>query len=236
MELSGCTCTVNDHMQCAGRVPVFSPLDSAELRQVVSLIVQKKFSKDAFIFMEGDIPQDFFIVSRGKVKVYGYSPEGREQIMYVLNEGDFFGARNLVSDKEADIYAQAMTDTVLCTIDKGKFRELLVKYPAMSLKIMDVLCERLEKMESMFRKISPKDVDSRVSMLLLEMAHKYGRKENGAILIELPMSREEMANSIGVARETVSRKLASLKRDGIIEILEKRKILILDEDALAGSL
>ncbi len=232
MERRECTCTVNDHALCAGRVPVFSSLDGAELRQVVSLIVQKSYPKDAFIFMEGDIPQDFFIVSRGKIKVYGCSPEGREQIMYILDEGDFFGDGNLVRDKEADTCAQAMEDTVLCTIDKQKFRELMIKYPKISLKVMEVLCERLEKMESMLRKISPKDVDSRVGMLLLELAQKFGRRKNDAILLELPMSREEMANSIGVARETFSRKLAMLKKAGIIEILEKRRILILDEAAL----
>jgi CRP/FNR family transcriptional regulator len=236
MAFKECTCTIDNHMQCAGRVPIFSSLDGEELKQVVSLVVQKRFEENTFIFMEGSVPQDFIIVSRGKVKVYGYSLEGREQIMYILNDGDFFGARNLVRDKEADFYAQAMEDTILCTIDKKKFQNLLVKFPGISLKIMDVLCERLEKMESMFRKISPKDVDSRVNMLLLELSQKYGRKEKGGILIELPMSREEMANSIGVARETVSRKLALLKRDGIIEILEKRKILILDGDALVDSI
>jgi CRP/FNR family transcriptional regulator len=232
MDIKECTCTVNNHKQCAGRVPVFSSLDGTELSQVVSLIVQKWYPKDAFIFMEGDIPRDFFIVSRGKVKVYGYSPEGREQIMYVLYEGDFFGEGNLVRDKEADFCVQAMEDTVLCTIDKDRFRELMIKYPQISLKIMEVLCQRLEKVEAMLRKISPKDVDSRVGMLLLELVQKYGRKENGAVCLELHMSREEMANSIGVTRETVSRKLALLKKAGIIEFLEKRKILILDEAAL----
>lgn len=97
---------------------------------------------------------------------------------------------------------------------------------------MDVLGERLEKMESMFRKISPKDVDSRVNMMLLELSHKYGKKLDEGILIELPMTREEMANYIGVARETVSRKITSLKDEGIIQVISNKKILILKEAAL----
>ncbi|MGE5614498.1 MAG: Crp/Fnr family transcriptional regulator [Bacillota bacterium] len=235
-EINPDTCSDGDHMQCARRVPIFAPLDDSELKQVTEIIVQKRFEKDAFIIREGDIPRDFFIVNSGKIKVYSYSPEGREQIMYVLNKGDFFGARNLVRDKKAGFFAQAAEDTVLCTIDSQRFRGLLFKYPAMSLKIMEVLCDRLERMESMFCRISPREVDSRVSMLLLELSQRFGRRENGAVLIELPMSREEMAGSIGVARETVSRKLALLKKDGIIDILGKRRILILDEDALAGTL
>lgn len=157
-------------------------------------------------------------------------------ISNILTNGDFFGARNLIHDKEADFSVQAMEDTVVCTIEKHKFQMLLIKLLGISIKIMDVLCDRLEKMESMFRKISPKDVDSRVNMMLLELSQKYGKKQREGILIELPMSREEMANYIGVARETVSRKITSLKDEGIIEIIGNKKILILNEKVLESSI
>ncbi|MFZ5988158.1 MAG: Crp/Fnr family transcriptional regulator [Bacillota bacterium] len=231
-----CSCTVENHMMCAGRVPIFSSLDKDELKQVVSLVVQKKYKKDTMIVSEGDIPQNFIIVSKGKIKIYGYSQEGKEQIMYMLTDGDFFGARDLIHDKEADYNAQAMEDTIVCAIDKHKFQKLLLRFPGISIKIMEVLCERLEKMESLFRKISPKDVDSRVNMMLIELAQRYGRKQDEGTLIELPMSREDMANYIGVARETVSRKLTSLKEEGIIEIMGKKRILILNDDALESSM
>ncbi|HEY9062969.1 MAG TPA: Crp/Fnr family transcriptional regulator [Pseudobacteroides sp.] len=236
MEVTGCSCTVDEHMSCAGRVPIFSSLNKDELRQVVSLIVQRRYEKDSLVISEGSVPQNFIVVSRGKIKVYGYSQDGKEQIMYILTNGDFFGARNLIHDRKADFNAQAMEDTVVCMIQRQKFQELLLKFPSISIKIMDVLCDRLEKMESMFRKISPKDVDSRVNMMLLELSQKYGRKQDNGTLIELPMSREEMANYIGVARETVSRKITLLKDEGIIEIMGNRKILIVNEEALESSI
>ncbi|MCX7749306.1 MAG: Crp/Fnr family transcriptional regulator [Clostridia bacterium] len=235
MEMETCSCTVENHMECAGRVPIFSSLTKEELKQVVSLIVQKKYEKNTLIISEGSIPQNFIVVSRGKIKIYGHSQDGKEQIMYILTNGDFFGARNLIHDKAADYNAQAMENTVVCTIERHQFQKLLLQFPGISIKIMDVLCDRLEKMESMFRKISPKDVDSRVNMMLLELAQKYGRRQQEGILIELPMSREEMANYIGVARETVSRKITSLKDEGLIEILGNKKLLILNEEALENS-
>ncbi len=231
-----CNCTVEEHMMCAGHVPIFSSLSQAELRQVVALIVQRYYERNALIVEEGSVPQNFMVVSRGKIKIYGYSQDGKEQIMYILAPGDFFGARNLIHDRKADFNAQAMEDTVVCMIQRERFQELLLKFPGISIKIMDVLCDRLEKMEAMFRKISPKDVDSRVNMILLELSRKYGRKNGGGILIELPMSREEMANYIGVARETVSRKITSLRDEGIIEIIGNKKIRILDEVALESSI
>ena len=234
MPIANCSCTVENHMMCAGRVPIFLSLNKKELRQVVSLITQKKYEKDTLIISQGSIPQNFIVVSKGKIKIYGHSQDGKEQIMYILIDGDFFGERNLIHEKAADFNAQAMEDTVVCTIERHNFQKLLEKYPSICIKIMDVLCDRLEKMESMFRKISPKDVDSRVNMMLLELSQKYGRKQNEGVLIELPMSREEMANYIGVARETVSRKITSLKDEGIIEIIGNKKILILNEEALDG--
>lgn len=235
MDRVRCSCTEEEHMVCAGRVPIFSSLNRNELKEVVSLIVQKKYEKNTLIISEGSILQNFIVVSKGKIKIYGYSQEGKEQILYILAAGDFYGARNLIHEKKADFNALAMEDTVVCMIQKQKFQELLVKFPGISIKIMDVLCDRLEKMESMFKKISPKDVDSRVNMMLLELSQKYGRKQDEGILIELPMSREEMANYIGVARETVSRKISSLKDEGIIDIIGNKKILILNEEALEGS-
>lgn len=231
-----CRCTVEDHMMCAGRVPIFSSLDKEDLKHVVSMIVQRKYPMNTLITKVGTIHQSLIIVSKGKIKVSGYSPEGKEQIMYLLAEGDFFGARNLLHDKESEFNIQAIEDTVVCAIEKNNFQKLLREFPEISLKIMQVLCDRLDKMESMFRKISPKDVDSRINMLLLEFSNKYGRRQENGILIELPMTKLDMASYIGVARETLSRKLTSLKEEGIIEIVGKKKILIIDEEALQFSI
>jgi len=236
MIKTNCNCPIGEHMACTVRVPIFSTLSKDELRQIEPLIVQKSYKKNELVIEEGSVPHNFIIVNKGKIKVYGYSQDGKEQIMYILTPGDFFGERNLIHNKQADYNARTMEDTVVCMIQRDKFQKLLFKFPGISIKIMDVLCERLEKMESMFKKISPKDVDSRINMMLLELSHKFGRKHGRGVLIELPMSREEMANYIGVARETVSRKIASLKDEGIIEIIGNKKILILDEEALEDSI
>ncbi|MHB1485554.1 MAG: Crp/Fnr family transcriptional regulator [Saccharofermentanales bacterium] len=231
-----CSCSFESHIECARHVPVFSSLNEDELQQVVSLIDQKSYAKNAMLMSVGDIPKDFIIVSNGKIKIFGQSQDGKEQILYILTNGDFFGERNLLHEKQVDYYAQAMEDTLVCTIEKSRFQSLITRFPSISLKIMDTLCDKLEKMESMFKKISPKDVDSRVNMMLLELSQKYGRRRKDGILIELPMNREEMANYIGVARETVSRKITSLRDDGSIKIIGNKKILIIDEKALENSL
>jgi CRP-like cAMP-binding protein len=217
---------------CASRVPIFSPLDHEEMKQVVSLIVQKTYAKNELIFCEGDVNQHLIIVNRGRIKIFGNSADGKEHILYILSTGDFYGSRDLIHETESECSAEAMEDTLVCMIAKQDFRKLLVKFPGISIKIMEILCSRLEKMESLVRKISPKDVDSRIGMMLLELSQKYGRPQCDGTLVELPMSREEMAYYIGVARETVSRKLSLLRDEGVIEIIGNKKILIRNEEAL----
>lgn len=236
MNRNSCGCSEHNHLLCAGRVPIFSTLSQEELRHVVSLIVQKRYSKDSFIYNEGSLNQNLIIVNKGKVKTFCHTPDGKEQIFYILTEGDFVGARNLISGTETTFSAQTMEDTVVCMINKVDFQALLLKYPAISLKIMEVLCMRLEKMESLVKKISPKDADARINMMLLEFSREYGCKHDEGILVELPLNREEMAQYIGVSRETVSRKLTALKEEGIIQLIGNKKILILNERALESSI
>lgn len=222
----------DNHMACAARVPIFSTLSRTELENVASLLSQKVYPSGSLIIQEGIVPPSFIIVCKGKIKIFSHSQDGKEQIMYILTGGDFFGARNLLHEKEADYNAMSMEESLICSIERKDFRQLISRYPEMGLKIMDVLCSRLEKMEALVRKISPKDVDARISLMLLELSEKYGREYGGGILVELPMNREEMANYIGVARETISRKLTMLKEEGIIDIKGNKKLLILKEEEL----
>lgn len=194
--------------------------------------MRKRFEKDTIIIDADSVNQHLLIINQGKIKVYSISPDGKEHIMYVLTDGDFYGARDLLTAKASEVTVQAMEETQVCMIAKRDFQQLLAQFPGISLKIMEELCDRLEKMEALVRKISPRDVDSRIQTMLLELAHKYGRPNAGGTLVELPMNREEMANYIGVARETVSRKLALLREEGVIQLIGNKQILILNEDAL----
>jgi CRP/FNR family transcriptional regulator len=182
--------------------------------------------------MEGELSKSLIIINNGMIKTFKYTPDGREQILFIFSDGDFFGEMNLLSGAEVSYNAKALEDTGICVINKTAFRELLVGHPQISLKIMEELCSRLDKMENMVQSMGIKDAELRVNMMLMEFSKKYGTKQERGTLIELPLSREGMANYIGVTRETVSRKLSRLQEDGIVELIGNKKVLILDEKAL----
>ncbi len=227
-------CNCHFHQPCTRKVPIFATLNEEELQKIISLINQKKYSKAGLICREGEPLENLLLINHGKVKVYRNSLDGKEQILYILGEGDFLGERNLfLKQKLADYNAEAMEDTLVCMITGREFRQLLLQYPAISIKIMEKLCGRIDKLENLIGNISPRETDNRICMMLIEFRNKYGKKQpDGTLLIDLPLNREEMANYIGLTRETVSRKLNALKETGIIDLIGNKKIRIINEKFL----
>ncbi|MGE5606753.1 MAG: Crp/Fnr family transcriptional regulator, partial [Bacteroidota bacterium] len=198
------------------------------------LVIQKKYPKGGLICREGEPLESLLLINRGKVKVYRDSADGREQILYILAEGDFFGERNLfLKQKPAEYNAETMEETVICAIAGQDCHRLLLEHPAISLKVMEELCQRLDKLESLLGSISPRETDNRICLMLLEFRHKYGKlRPDGTVIIDLPLNREGMASYIGLTRETVSRRLNALKEAGIIDFIGNKKLQILNEQAL----
>lgn len=231
-----CNCEHCQHKLCARNVPIFSSLNPEEIEKVVSLIVRRKYSKGEIIVLEGSSLESLVIINTGKVKAFRHTFEGKEQILYIFSSGDFFGEKNLIINQKVTYSVEALEDTNICMISKGDFKQLLNEYPEISYKIMEELCKRLIRMEDAVESMSVKNVEARISSVLLEFANRYGKPHSKGILVELPLSREGIANYIGLTRETVSRKMSLLQEEGIIEMVGNKKIIIIDKEALEDSI
>lgn len=217
---------------CTRRVPIFSTLTPEEIERVVNLIVRKKFLKGETIVREGSKPESLIIINNGKAKAFKNTSEGKEQILYVFSTGDFFGEKHLLTDHRASYNVEALEETTVCMIPKSGFQTLLSEKPGIGLKIMQELVARIERLENAVENMGTKSVENRISSVLLEFAEKYGRPHSKGTLVELPLSREGIASYIGVARETVSRKMTLLQDEGIIEMVGNKKVIIIDIDEL----
>lgn len=227
-----CGCQNCQHQLCARRVPIFSPLDSDELSRVTNLIIRRQYQKGELIISEGSEPECLIIINSGQVKAFRDTYDGKEQILYVFSEGDFFGEKNLLRNQKATYNVEALIDTHTCMIRKSDFQKLLREHPDIGLKIMEELCSRLDRLENNIESMGTKNVEARVNSVLLEFAKKFGRAHSKGVAVQLPLSREGIANYLGVARETVSRKMSRLQEEGIIEMSGNKKVIILDKQAL----
>jgi CRP/FNR family transcriptional regulator len=209
------------------RVPLFAPLSVEEISEVQRLIVQREYKKGEFIIHPLKVMQCLFIINRGKVKVIRPNKDGKEQILYVLTVGEFFGEQALFGRLSDDIIVEALEDSGICTISKAQFQALLQQMPQIAIKMIEVMSHRLSKMEELVESLGINSVDKRVFDLIEEYSMKFGRKTSGGILIQLPLSREEMANHLGITRETISRKLAKYQDEGKIKLIGHKQILLI---------
>jgi len=214
------------------KVPIFSHLNTDTLLRLSEKIGHLEFNKGDRIFEENSHPASLFILNEGSVKAYKYTPDGREQILYVFTEGDFFGEQFLLGNRKAAYSVEALNPVRICTLSKDNLNEELRLNPDIAIRIIEELEERLAGLEEVIQGLGVRSVDARLGSLLLSFCDKYGISTPEGISIRLPLSREGMANYLGIARETVSRKLSQLENDGILSSVGSRSILIKDKPAL----
>lgn len=178
-----------------------------------------------------------FIVNKGKVKLSKFNREGKEQILNIISDGDIFGEYHLFSDFEPyNFSAIALSDLKICTLTKQDMDYLLKKHPDISYKILVELSKKLIQTENLVQSLSTINTGSKVAYVLNELAIKYGTQNGDGIKLEIPITREEMANYAGVTRETMSRKLKALEKEDIIQSIGNKIIIIKKPERLLESI
>ncbi|MDP4146871.1 MAG: Crp/Fnr family transcriptional regulator [Bacillota bacterium] len=232
MSHCGKDCLKCTGKHCVSKVYIFSTIQPEAFEKISNIIITRKYKKGQVIFFEGDVEDKLYIVNKGKIKIYKYNREGREQILYILSEGEFIGDMSLLKKGKFQFNAEALEDTLICTIAKDDFDEIVTKNPEITLRILEILHDRLVNLENLIQSLGTKDVEVRIASMLQGFAKDFGVETEEGIVISLPLNREEMANFVGVTRETMSRKLTSLQDENIIELIGTKKLIIKDKNYL----
>lgn len=212
---------------CVSLVPIFNHLPVDELHSIISKSKMHVFKRGEFIHHAGDNSNQLFIIHQGKVKVYRLSVGGKEQLVRILEPGDFTGELALLCDSRYDSYAQAMEKSSICSIGRDDFHALLLQHPEISLHVMAELARRLGTSERQTAVIATTPVDERIGLYLASLSEKAN-----SLSITLPMSRKDLASYLGTTPETISRRLTEFEEANWISQLGLREIKILDLDAL----
>jgi len=212
------------------QVPLFAGLEEADLESLITVATRRKFPKDGVVFFENDIGEALFMILSGRVKVTILSDDGREIILAMLSDGDFFGEMSLLDDEPRSATAIALKDTDMVVLHQRDFLSIVEKRPKVLINLLSILSSRLRKANQQIGNLALHDVYGRVARILLEMASEEGsRQGDGRVAFRRP-THQEIANMIGATRETVSRMISDLHRQGYIEISGKNVIIF---DALA---
>lgn len=230
MTARSCSCPAGgcDRI-CAARVPIFQDLAPRELARFDDILLTRYFADGSLIYSQGSPAQMLCIVNTGAVKLYKTTPEGREQVLRLLGAGDFFGEAVLFGEHQRSASAQALGPCRICQLDKAQAEAIIYRNPTIAHKLIAALNLRLLKAEDQIESLGARTTLQRVAKLLTELA-----EEQGSLTVTLPLSREGLANFTGMTVENLSRKLGELQQLGLIRPQGRKKIILLDPDALAA--
>lgn len=220
---------------CLKDLTVFSKIKSDELKLICENSYEKYYQKGEIIFFENDDYGGLYLLVSGRVKLSMLSPEGKEKVLNILQEGDIMGEISFFDLDPHPITAEAMEKARIVIIPREKLEEIIVNKPELALKIIESLAKKTRLLTSQVRELVFHDAAGRMASLLRRFADDFGVEINGGKMIDLILTHKEIANLIGSSRVTVTKTMNNFINEGIIKMY-KRKIVIVDEEKLGKKL
>jgi CRP/FNR family transcriptional regulator len=202
---------------------LFSGLSEDQLYEIKQIAIDKFYDKDKTIFLEGDDCNGFYIVAAGKVKIYKVSFDGKEHIFHIYGPGNPFGEVPVFSGQKFPANAQTILKSHLLFFPRTAFVDLISSNPSLALNMLAILSMRLRQFTVQIENLSLKEVPSRLASYLLYLASEQEQED----FVALNISKGQLASLLGTIPETLSRILAKMNKQNLIEV-SGRDIKLLD--------
>jgi len=208
-------------------IPLFSELSDEEIKDIANVAVKQFYKKDNMVLIEEEVGSTMFVILDGRVKISRISDEGREVILSILCDGDFFGEMSILDGQTRSANAVTLEDTTLMIFRRENFLQMLYDYPQISINLLKELAHRLRRSDSQIKSLSLQNALGKVASTLLRIADDSGTIKHGKVEIAQLPPQQDLANMAGTSRETISRVIKSLSQLGYVN-KEGGKLIILD--------
>ena len=208
-------------------VALFWDLSEEELGYISEKMIARHYESGKFIFLEDSEGEQCFFVVQGSVKVTRLSKDGREVILAMLNEGEFFGEMALLDGESRSANVIALEETEVLTLNREDFLVVLHDYPQIAIQLLKEMADRLRKSDRQIASLSLSDAEKRIALCVIRFADEQGIIKRGQVSIPKMPIQQDIANMAGTSRETVSRAINLLEKEHFIK-RQGRELLILD--------
>lgn len=215
------------------RIDLFKNLSDQELSELGAHISSESFKKKETIFHEGEPPEWFYIVASGKVKITKLSHEGKEVILEIIQPGDIFGGVAVLKNFPYPANAVTMEDTEALKISRKNLMRLLDRFPNLMYCIALQLGDRMKSSYDSLKNIALERVEARIAALLLKLAGKVGVETRDGLMIDMRLTKQDVADMVGTTVETSIRTFTKFKKQGLVYDSDGR-IVIKDKKGLTA--
>lgn len=226
-------CSLDLRLEILSSLPFFNQLPEDEIAKINRAFVERGYEAEEVIYLSGSRGERFYVVADGYVKLIRYTLDGKEIMLDILKQGEFFGSLAPVEGGTYQENAQAQTPVCTLSIARKDFRNLLETHPAVALRVMDTMARRLQEAHERVRQLSAYTVEQRIAYALFKLAEKAGEQSDLGRLIQLPLSRADLAALTGTTPETASRVMSSLQERGAVRS-GRRWVAVSDQNYLAS--
>lgn len=202
---------------------LFAGLPEGDVQRIASIATARAFKRGQIIFSEGEMAAAFYLVVYGRVKVFKVSPDGKEQVLHIIDVSEPFGEVPVFSGDRFPANAAALEDCQTLLFPRSAFLDLLKEEPSLAMNMLALLSRRLLRFARLVEELSLKEVPARLASYLLYLREKGGSRDE----VELDIPKNVLSALLGSVPETVSRGLNRMAAEGLIAV-EGRRITILD--------
>ncbi len=212
-------------------LPVFAGLSERDWDKVTDLFSERQYQKDDYIFLEGEAPEALYVVKTGKIKVLRHSTDGKDVVLRVASPGQMLGSVAVFDGGGYPGTAQAIEDCCLLVIARNDCLTLVTRYPVFALAVINDMGTRLRGSAEQIRSLAVERVEQRIARVLLKLGASAGADTADGRVIEMPLTRQDVADMTGTTVETAIRVMSKFRR---LELIRTRrgKVVLVDLQAL----
>jgi CRP-like cAMP-binding protein len=220
-----------DRLEILKKSSFFSSVSEATQKEISRLFNEEKYQRDDYVFFEGDNAEWFHIVKEGKVKLVKHSDSGKDVILQIFAPGDMFGEVSLFDHKPYGASAQAMEPSTILKLSRKDFFLFFGRHPFVATEMIMELGWQLREAQTTIKSLAVDRVEQRIATILLKLADKLGTREGGGIMLNLSLTRQDLADMAGTTVETTIRVMSRFTKSKIVKPVSG-KILILNAQGL----
>lgn len=210
------------HLQ---RVPLFEDLSTADLEQVLRYAQRRSAQAEEFLFFEGDPAHMFYVLTDGRIKLTQVTPDGHQVILTYINPGEAFGVIAVVSEMDYPATAAALSYSRMLAWDDETMVRMMSDHPQIAFNTIRILARHIRGFLQRIQELSTERVERRIARTLLRLAQQTGKKTEEGILLDLPVTRQDLGELSGTTIYTVSRTLSQWESRGIL-ISRREEIVV----------
>ncbi len=220
-----------DRRDIVQALPIFAGLSERDWDKIADLFSERQYQKDDYVFLEGEAPEALYIIKTGKAKVLRHSTDGKDVVLRVCGPGQMLGTVGTFDGGGYPGTAQIIEECILLVVARNDCLTLVQRYPVFALAVIADLGNRLRSSAEQIRSLAVERVEQRIARVLLKLAETAGSDVPEGRVIEMPLTRQDVADMTGTTVETAIRVMSKFRRNNVIRT-RRGKVVLVDLDAL----